>query len=519
MNHKFLKIFIALFALGAFTFTPACSHNSGGHDEHEGHEEHEAHDENGHEHNESLQLTAYTRHFELFVVADPFVVGEEGHVIAHFTKLEDFKPLRKGRVSMTLAVGGASQTETLEAPSSPGIYKFEIKPQKAGKGSLSFAVVADGKKYIVSVPGITVYDDEHEAHEAAGKAAVKSSNGVAFPKEQSWNIEFSTEEIHPEAFGEVIHTTAQIEPSQGDERVVSAKTSGIVRFAGTDLTEGKAVGVGQTLFSIDSEGMADNNMTVRYREAESAYNLAKSEYERKKELAKDKLVTAGDLSRAKADYETAAAEYSNMRRHFSAGKHSEGSPISGFIKSVYVRNGQFVEAGAPVMAVAQNRNLYIKAELQPSKYHNLRNIISANFKSSSSDRVYSVKELDGRLVSYGKSVDAANPLIPVVFEVNNTVDLLPGSFVDMYITTGSGEHVLTVPTTAIVEEMGNYFVFVQLTPEFFEKRMVTLGQSNGVRTEILSGIKDGERIVGKGAVLVKLAQASGKLDPHAGHVH
>ena len=171
------------------------------------------------------------------------------------------------------------------------------------------------------------------------------------------------------------------------------------------------------------------------------------------------------------------------------------------------------------MAVAQNKNLYIKAELQPSKFHNLRNIVSTNFKTSADGRVYSMKELNGSLLSYGKSVDIDNPLIPVVFQVDNTVDLLPGAFVEMFITTSGGEQVLTVPNSAIVEEMGNYFVFVQLTPEFFEKREVKPGQSNGVRTEVLSGVKAGERIVGKGAVLVKLAQASGKLDAHAGHVH
>lgn len=193
--------------------------------------------------------------------------------------------------------------------------------------------------------------------------------------------------------------------------------------------------------------------------------------------------------------------------------------MSGFIKKVYVRNGEYVEAGSPVMEVAQNRRLYITAELQPSKYHALRDIVSTNFKTASGSEVYSVADLNGSLVSYGRSVDEENPLVPVVFQIDNTVDLLPGSFVEMYITAGRGERSLTVPNSSLVEEMGNYFVFVQLTPEFFEKREVEPGKSNGLRTEILSGLKENERIVGKGAVLVKLAQASGKLDAHAGHVH
>ena len=482
--------------------------------EHEGEESHQ-----GHSHNETLQLTAYNSEFELFAEAQPFVAGQESEILVHFTKLSDFKPLEKGKVSMKLTIGGKSVSVVCDKPVHPGIYEFKVRPEKRGEGNLSFEIEGAGGKSVVTVPGITVYDDEHEAHHEAAEAAAKSSNGIVFPKEQSWNVEFSTEKVASEPFGEVIRTMARVEPSQGDERVLVAKSAGTVRFAAADLTAGKAVGSGQALFTIDSEGLADNNMSVRYQEAKRAYETAKSEYERKEELAREKLVTESDFRKAKNEYETAAANYGNLKRNFASGRHSEGSPMSGFIKKVYVRNGEYVEAGSPVMEVAQNRRLYITAELQPSKYHALRDIVSTNFKTASGSEVYSVADLNGSLVSYGRSVDEENPLVPVVFQIDNTVDLLPGSFVEMYITAGRGERSLTVPNSSLVEEMGNYFVFVQLTPEFFEKREVEPGKSNGLRTEILSGLKENERIVGKGAVLVKLAQASGKLDAHAGHVH
>jgi len=499
------------FAVTPIVFMTGCGHK-------QSHEHEEEQESEGHTHDETLQLTAYSRDFEVFAEATPFAAGHDSEVLAHITRLSDFKPLDSASVAMTLIAGGERQDATLEETPHTGIYKFKVMPKKAGEGKIIFDITADGGKYVVTLPGIAVLSDVHAAHHKAAEAAVRSANGVVFPKEQSWNVDFSTEEVVSEPFGEVIRTVAQVEPSQGDERVVVAKASGIVRLAGNDLVEGKAVGAGQGLFSIDSEGMADDNMLVRYREAESAYNFAKSEYERKKELAGEHLVTEGDLRRAKADYESAEAAYSNMKKNFAAGRHREGSPIAGYLKKVYVRNGEYVDAGSPVMVVAQNRRLNIKAELQPRKFHNLANVVSTKFKVMNDSEVYSVEDLNGSLVSYGRGVDAENPLVPVIFQVDNTIDLLPGSFVEMYITTGS-RRALTVPDTALVEEMGNYFVFVQLTPEFFEKREVKPGQSNGKRTEILSGVSEGERIVGKGAVLVKLAQASGKLDAHAGHVH
>ena len=67
--------------------------------------------------------------------------------------------------------------------------------------------------------------------------------------------------------------------------------------------------------------------------------------------------------------------------------------------------------------------------------------------------------------------------------------------------------------------MGSYSVYVNVEPEHFEKRQVKTGVTDGRMIEIRSGLEEGERIVTKGAVLVKLAAAGGRLDAHAGHVH
>ena len=62
-------------------------------------------------------------------------------------------------------------------------------------------------------------------------------------------------------------------------------------------------------------------------------------------------------------------------------------------------------------------------------------------------------------------------------------------------------------------------MFVQVTPERFEKRLIQTGETDGILTEVTGGLKDSERIVTKGAMLIKLAQATGALDAHSGHVH
>ena len=110
-------------------------------------------------------------------------------------------------------------------------------------------------------------------------------------------------------------------------------------------------------------------------------------------------------------------------------------------------------------------------------------------------------------------------MIPVRYEIDNNFGFLPGSFVELYIITQQNDKVLTVPNNALLEEQGKYFVMVQLTPELFIKREVSIGATNGLKTEITSGLNEYERVVSDGAILVKLSQSSGALDPHAGHVH
>jgi len=423
-----------------------------------------------------------------------------------------------------------------------------LQPTTAGTGKLLFDISTPKGTSQVIVADITVFDDEHEAHdehEANGvreattssynpmgfrsngfsvlsSSALTSINAYAlatFTKEQSWKVNFATTEALCKPFGQIIRTTAQIQPSQGDERTVTAKTGGIVSITNNNVVEGKAVSEGQILFSIDGSGMADNNLAVRYAEAESEYNRAKVEYDRKQELIMENIISQSDLLKAKTDFAKAEATYNNLRNNFTAGKQNVITPICGFITNVLIRNGEYAEAGQPVLVVSQNRNLYVKAELQPKYFDRLNGIISANIRLLNRDRVFTLEELGGRLLSYSKTTDIANPLITVIFQVNNIAGLLSGSFVEMFIKTQTNVQAVIIPSEAIIEEMGNYFAYVQITPELFEKRPIKKGATDGIYTEITEGMIAGERVVSKGAMFVKLAQAAGALDAHAGHVH
>ncbi|HKJ79719.1 MAG TPA: efflux RND transporter periplasmic adaptor subunit [Prolixibacteraceae bacterium] len=479
-------------------------------DEHEGHDHEKV----------KIQLTAYSNNFEVFAEADPFIVGMNSTILAHFTTLPGFNPLNTGSITARLIVQGKETTQTLDRPTRTGIYSFVLEPHTAGSAELIFDIKQNDSLFSIHVPSITIYDDEHEAiHEAEKETKTTELNTVVFTKEQSWKINFATFPVRIEPFGQVIKTTAQVQSAPGDEVQVAAKTNGIVNFAYNNLTEGQKTSNGQQLFTISGSGLANENSEVRFAEAKNNFENAKADYERAKELAEDKIVSEKQLLAAKNRFENARVVFENLKENFNAAGQSVSSPIPGFVKQLHVQNGEYVTAGQPLVTISQNKNLMLHAEVQQKYLPVLGAINSATIRNLHSNETYTLEELNGKITSYGRTATNHNYLLPVTLQIDNKGNFIPGSFAELFLQTVTNARAVTIPNSALLEEQGNFFVMVQLTPELFEKREVKKGASNGLRTEILSGLNGNERVVSEGAVLVKLAQSTGSLDAHSGHVH
>jgi len=466
-----------------------------------------------------IQLTAYSDDFELFAEADPFISGKTSNVLSHFTILPGFEALEYGKITIRLEIDGQAVTQTLEEPTRKGIYSFDIIPGIEGEGELIFDIENDHGIFLVTVPGIRVFSDENEAFTDAHSKEISGTNTIVFTKEQSWKIDFATEQPGLEAFGQLIKTSAQIQSAQSDEVLITAKTNGNVIFSTIDILEGKEVISGQDLFTISGSGLADDNLAVQLAEARNNYHKAKADYDRMQELLKEKIVSEKDFLVAKNQYENAKVVYENLEGNFSSGGQRVISPITGFITQTHVQSGQFVELGQALIVVSKNKTLLLRAEIQPKYVGILSDVITANIRTIHDDQTYTLEQLNGMVLSYGRNTNTDNYLIPVILQIDNPGDFLPGGYVELYLKTVSNTRALTVPNSAILEEQGVFFVFVQVTPELFEKREVHPGATDGLKTEIISGIDAHERIVTKGAILIKLAKASGALDAHSGHVH
>lgn len=354
---------------------------------------------------------------------------------------------------------------------------------------------------------------DHEAEMHAGEKAGHSDEIILTPeKAKAAGVE--AEAVHAGSFRNVIHTSGQILAAQGEEATVVAASSGVVSFS-RKVAEGMQVGKGTELLSVSAAHIQDGDPVQK---AKVAYEKAKEEYERAQKLVSSQIVSQKDFAALREAYENARLTYEALKPSMSGKGVSVKSPIGGFIKTCLVKEGDYVTVGQPLMTVTQTRRLVLKAEVSERYYAQLSQVVSANFQTPYNNKVYSLENLGGKLLSFGKSSGDSSYYVPVTFEFDNRGDMVPGSFVEVYLLSGERNGVLSLPVSALTEEQGVYFVYLKLDEECYKKQEVKLGASDGSRVEILSGIKDGDTVVTRGAIHVKLASASNAIPAHT-HNH
>lgn len=358
------------------------------------------------------------------------------------------------------------------------------------------------------------HDHEEETEQHAGEAGDDHDHGdeIILTPEKARAAGVKVETIMPGTFHGVIHTSGKVLSASCDETTVVATISGRVSYK-NHVSEGLKVAGGMQLFSITSAGMqvADGDPVQRAR---IDYERAERDYTRARLLVKDKIISEKDLAVSKAEYEAARLTYTSVQKTRSAGGVVVTAPRGGYVKQCLVAGGDYVEAGQPLAVITQNKHLYLRAEIPEREFKELNKIRCAKFRTSYSDRLYDITDMGGHIQSYGRSAEVNNSYIPVVFEFNNTGDVVQGSYAEIYLITQERENVLTLPLTALTEEQGVHYIYIQVDKEGYRKQEVTLGESDGERVEILSGLKNGDKVVTKGAIQVKLASAANAIPAH-----
>ena len=124
-----------------------------------------------------------------------------------------------------------------------------------------------------------------------------------------------------------------------------------------------------------------------------------------------------------------------------------------------------------------------------------------------------------RLISVGRIVDPESRTFPVIYEVDNRDRRIAiNQTVSVRLLTVVTKLTPAVPESAIVDDGGRPVIFIQEGGETFLRRPVKLGVRESGLVQVLEGAFTGERVVTRGAHVVRLSALSSQVPAH-GHVH
>jgi membrane fusion protein, copper/silver efflux system len=189
------------------------------------------------------------------------------------------------------------------------------------------------------------------------------------------------------------------------------------------------------------------------------------------------------------------------------------APFDGVVIEKMVVAGQAVMPGMKLYRLADLSTVWIEGDVFEQDLGLIRVGAPARVEISS----YPGRPFGGRVDFVGAVVDAQSRAGRVRVALPNPDGLLkPGMNATLFFEAKLGVDVLSVPAEAVVMTGARNLVFVVGREGALEPREVTLGPRAGERVQILSGLKQGERVVASANFLVdaesRLGGAGGMAD-------
>jgi RND family efflux transporter MFP subunit len=269
-------------------------------------------------------------------------------------------------------------------------------------------------------------------------------------------------------------------------------------FSGTltalNVKAGQRVSKGQILGKVDDAGMSQQLASI-----ENQYALAKTTFERQKNLWDKKIGSEIQFLQAQAQMISAQKSVAQMRAQVA--KTVIRAPFSGTIDDVFVERGQVV-APSPqgLMRIVNLSNMYVSTTVPETYIGKLKVGTVVDVFLTSLGKTYK-----GKVRQVANFINPSNRSFGIEVSVPNPDNLLrPNQVAKLKIIDYTVNNAIIVPTN-VVQEDGehNKFVFIATNVSgkkgVAKKVLVKVGKSSDNVTEILSGLSANDVIVTEGA--------------------
>lgn len=292
-----------------------------------------------------------------------------------------------------------------------------------------------------------------------------------------------------------------------------ARVGSPVRGRITDLLvlEGEHVRRGQPLATLYSTDLSDTQFG--FIKAVSQQQLNERSAERGKQLLDADVIGTAELQRRQAEVLQANAEVAALRQQLDAlgmtdaalkklestrkinSQYQVMASISGTVLDRSVTIGQIVQPAEIAFLIADLSNVWVIADVpeQAAGDVHIGKQVEAGLAAFPGEKIH------GKLSFVGATVNPQTRTVRVRMDLGNPKGRYKPDMLATVTLEGRPMQRLTVPTTAVVREGDTDNIFVQVAPNTFVLRQVTLGMESGDRRVLMSGITKGEHVVLDGA--------------------
>lgn len=270
--------------------------------------------------------------------------------------------------------------------------------------------------------------------------------------------------------------------------MISSEAMG--RVTSIKVSEGDVVRKGQTLLILNNDAVRN-----QLSEAQASFELAETTFQRRRALWEDSIGSEIEYLSAKTNYEAARNRLGQIRAQLD--NTIIKSPINGTVDKINVNEGEFLAMGAPVARVVDMANLEVETEIS-EEY-----LSAVNKGDTVKVTVPSLRiEQQQPIVFTGQYINPNNRSFRIKVDLDNQdAKIKPNLLAELAIRDYYNPEALVVPAIAIKKDLKGEYVFVLANKDgqsIAQKQYVEKGYSFGNRTEVLSGLKEGDQVVTAG---------------------
>jgi cobalt-zinc-cadmium efflux system membrane fusion protein len=334
------------------------------------------------------------------------------------------------------------------------------------------------------------------------------------PQEQLAHVQVIT--VQPATLTRVLRLTGAVAYNSFRTTPVITQVSGPV--SRVVVIPGQRVKSGEPMLYVASPDYSQ--LRTNYLKAKSAYALAQMAYARARDLYEHKAIAEQNLEQAESAEVQAGGDLAAAQAALKVMGITDPdalvkappsfevpvkAPISGEVVEQDVSAGQLIQPGTTqCFMISDTDNVWVLVNVYQKDLPYVRVGDTVTIQTDAYPDIF-----HGRISYVAASLDPNTRTLQARIETNNPGEKLKKDmFVVATVNAGTIPNAIVLPDAAVLRDSENQpFVYAAASSNQFGKRPVTLGESLNGQTQITSGLKAGDQVIGNGGLFLQFANS------------